>query len=49
MDELNEPNLIENFLFYDRREDILVACRDNEKFESNSKQKRIQNEEKEMI
>ena len=34
MDALNEPNLISNFVYYDRREDILVDCRDNEEFES---------------
>jgi len=33
-DALNEPNLISNFYYFDRREDVLVFCRDNPEFES---------------
>jgi len=33
-DALNEPNLISNFYYFDRREDVLVLCRDNIEFES---------------
>eukprot|EP00828_Plagiopyla_frontata_P010686 TRINITY_DN1574_c0_g2_i1.p1 TRINITY_DN1574_c0_g2~~TRINITY_DN1574_c0_g2_i1.p1 ORF type:complete len:183 (-),score=58.71 TRINITY_DN1574_c0_g2_i1:355-903(-) len=61
IDALNEPNLIQKFLYFDRREDVLVDCRDDEEFENqfnfsakqySSKQsmtKRIQNEEKEIV